>query len=134
MIQGLGHLALFVTDIQRALEFYRDKLGLEVLFTLPETGEPWLYYIKVAHGQYIELFPTEELRLSDKPNFAHFCFHVEGIREIIEELREKGVEVTKEVQLGLDGNLQAWIKDPDGTPIELMERMPEGKQRQLDPA
>jgi lactoylglutathione lyase len=34
---------------------------------------------------------------------------------------------------GNDGNLQAWISDPDGNRIEFMELDPESKQRKADP-
>ena len=35
----------------------------------------------------------------------------------------------REPKLGLDHNLQAWIKDPDGNAIELMQITPESPQR-----
>jgi hypothetical protein len=33
--------------------------------------------------------------------------------------------------MGLDFNTQAWVKDPDGNPIELMQLAPESPQRAI---
>jgi lactoylglutathione lyase len=55
MIIGLGHVAYKVTDIDRSIEFYCEKLGLKEAFRLNhENGELMLVYLKVAEGQFIE--------------------------------------------------------------------------------
>jgi catechol 2,3-dioxygenase-like lactoylglutathione lyase family enzyme len=45
---------------------------------------------------------------------------VTGLEEYCAALKSKGVEVTP-ITLGMDNSRQAWIKDPDGNDIELME-------------
>jgi hypothetical protein len=49
---------------------------------------------------------------------------------VVEHLRENGVTTDREPVVGLDGNLQAWPRDPDGNQIELMQLSEESPQRQ----
>ena len=39
----------------------------------------------------------------------------------VKELEEKGVHIDVYPNRGKDDNLQAWVKDPDGRPIEIMQ-------------
>jgi hypothetical protein len=47
----------------------------------------------------------------------------------VDHLRENGVAIDRDVTIGLDANKQAWITDPDGNPIELMQISPISPQR-----
>ena len=59
MITGIGHVAFRVTSLQRALDFYCNKLGFSEAFRLEREGEPspWIVYIQIAPGSFLELFP-----------------------------------------------------------------------------
>ena len=59
--------------------------------------------------------------------YRHLCFEVEDIEGYRRDLIQKGVNVT-EVKVGMDRSKQAWVKDPDGNDIELMEYTPESAQ------
>ncbi len=131
MIQGIGHLAFCVRDLDTALEFYMQKLGLRRLFHLGSDDAPWLVYLRVSHGQYIELFPEKEAAQREKQCFSHLCLQVTEIEQEVARLRALGVQVG-DVSLGEDGNYQAWLADPDGNRIELMQMQPDGIQRTLD--
>jgi catechol 2,3-dioxygenase-like lactoylglutathione lyase family enzyme len=54
---------------------------------------------------------------------------VEDIRAVCEHLRTEGVTLDREPVVGLDGNWQAWVKDPDGNAIELMQLSEDAPQR-----
>jgi lactoylglutathione lyase len=60
----------------------------------------------------------EELHIGTR--YRHFCLEVTGLDEFCKALKDKGMEVS-EITLGLDNSRQAWIADPDGNDIELME-------------
>jgi lactoylglutathione lyase len=47
---------------------------------------------------------------------------------VIATLAERGVPLFRPLKRGADGNRQAWIEDPDGNRIELMEMAPDGLQ------
>lgn len=47
---------------------------------------------------------------------------------MLADLAKAGVPIAREKQMGADGNLQAWIEDPDGNRVELMEMNPASMQ------
>jgi lactoylglutathione lyase len=52
--------------------------------------------------------------------YKHFCLEVTGIGAVKAMLEARGVAVTN-MKTGMDHSIQAWIRDPDGNAIELME-------------
>ncbi|WP_066195976.1 VOC family protein [Gracilibacillus timonensis] len=132
MIKRIGHTAYTVANMEESLTFYCDYLGFEKLFELnnPE-GEPWIVYVKVCEGQFIELFyggekrnPTDESTIG----YQHLCLEVDDMNKLVTDLKAKGVTLDVEPQQGLDKNYQCWVKDPDGNRIEFMELHPESPQ------
>ncbi len=85
--------------------------------------------MRVTDTQYIELFP-DAVGDSAPPfanvGFNHLCLEVDDIDGAIAELTSKGVVLTAEKKLGVDHNYQAWIADPEGNRIELMQLGEEG--------
>jgi lactoylglutathione lyase len=59
---------------------------------------------------------------------THIAIKVTDIEAAARELEAAGVELAKPVVDGADGNRQAWIADPDGHRIELMEMSPNSFQ------
>jgi len=124
-LTGIGHVALKVADIGRSLEFYRERLGFAEMMRLNnDDGSLWLVYLRITDTHFIELFPD---RVGDSaPPFAnvgynHLCLEVDDIDAAIAEIRTRGVTLTAEKKLGVDHNYQAWIADPEGNRIELMQ-------------
>ena len=61
------------------------------------------------------------------PLIPHICFEVDDIDSVIENIRSKGWTITDKRQGG-DKAWQAWMSDPDGLPIEVMQYTPESSQ------
>jgi len=53
---------------------------------------------------------------------------VENIENIVRQLADKGITLYLPLKTGADNNRQAWIQDPDGNRIELMEMVPDALQ------
>lgn len=128
-IKDLGHPAFACHDLDATLAFY-EKLGIHESFRLlHDDGSLMLIYLHIGGDRFIEVFPNgpapEE---RGKQSFMHTCLAVEGIEAYVEEIRAKGVEIDVEPKMGLDFNVQAWITDPDGNKIELMEYSPKSPQ------
>ncbi|MFD1676985.1 VOC family protein [Alicyclobacillus fodiniaquatilis] len=132
MMTTLGHLALTVEDMEASLQFYCDVLGCEKAFEIHDkAGNPWIVYVKIPDGRFIELFYGGKVKLardSHRVGFAHLCFEVDDIAQTADMLRSKGVVLDVEIQQGLDHNLQCWTHDPDGNPIEFMQIHPDSPQ------
>ncbi|HET8846735.1 MAG TPA: VOC family protein [Ktedonobacteraceae bacterium] len=124
MITGIGHIAFVISDLERSLDFYCNKLGFRQAFQLDREGtpSPWIVYIQIAPGHFIELFPGGSGENGSRPvGYNHFCLLVDDLPATLRELEARGLAVPGEPTLGLDNNWQYWIKDPDGNAIELMQ-------------
>ena len=58
MIKGIAHSAVTVKDMDESIRFYTQALGFRQAFELrrPETDEPWIVYLGICPGQFLELF------------------------------------------------------------------------------
>ena len=134
MITGIAHLALTARDMVKSLDFYVRVLGLKKAFSLfnPETGAPWIEYLQ-AGNQFIELFYNgidEHPWKASLRGFNHLCLQVDDIHSTVKGIEAAGYPIDSPVKEGSDKNLQAWLKDPDGVRIELMQissESPQGK-------
>lgn len=127
MFTGLAHLCFRVRDLDRAVDFYCDKLGLKHGFDfINEQGQRYGAYIHVGQRTFIELFEAPKSGTTDSGDgsggasggYQHFCMEVDDLAQTVAQLRNNGVEVT-EPKLGLDQSWQAWLSDTEGNRIEL---------------
>jgi len=130
VITGLGHIAIRISDLDAALNFYRAGLGFQEAFRVDRDGEVWIVYLQVAPGQFVELFPGGHptARAPREVGYVHLCLKVDDIQGTVEELSARGVVFDGEPRLGGDGSWQVWTADPDGNRIELMQIMPDSQQ------
>ena len=128
-ITSIGHIALTVSDMNKSLEFYSKVLGFPKVFDIEdEKGNPWIVYLKVGNGQFVELFyPAGEAPLDGvkRVSFSHLCFAVDDIQKTAADIQSRGGTLDRPIKTGRDGNYQCWVKDPDGTRIELMQIVPQ---------
>jgi lactoylglutathione lyase len=129
---GIGHVALKVADIERSLEFYRDRLAFDEIMRLNhDDGRLWLVYLRVTDTQFLELFPGGEGDRApgrDATAVNHFCLESADLDATASALRAAGIALTVQPKTGADRNRQCWIEDPDGNRIEFMQMMPDAMQ------
>ena len=119
MITGMAHACFTVSNLDKALGFYRDALGLKEAFDfVNEDGYRFGIYLYLGERNFIELFEGTLEERADGQSFKHICLEVDDIEATVSTLRSRGVEVSP-VKLGKDHSYQAWITDPDGNRIEL---------------
>ena len=131
MIADIGHAAFAAHDLERSLAFYA-LLGIHESFRLHrEDGSLMLIYLHVAGDRFIEVFPNGPAPDPDrKGSFMHLCLLTDDLHAAVAQLRESGIAIEREPKVGLDHNWQAWIRDPDGNAIELMQLVEDSAQRQ----
>lgn len=130
-VSGLAHVAIRVTDIDQTLDFYVNRLGFSELMRLDRDGRLWLIYLRINDTQFLEIFVEGEgvgVPGPEATGYNHLCLSVPDIDQTVAELTAVDVPLVNPKKLGLDGNWQCWIKDPDGHRIELMQMMPDGMQ------
>lgn len=130
---GIGHACFVCRDINASLDFYCTKLGMKLVgIQENDEGKPWIHYVRIADGVYLELLPDGQ---GENPNigwnsrgFNHLCVETDNLIEDVEHLRSIGVGIDQEPKTSADLNWQAWIHDPDGNKIELMMIHPDSPQ------
>ena len=137
MIRKLAHLNFVTNNLEKIIDFYVNKLGLNIKFVMHDREDrPFGYYFACGDTTFVEFFDqalavemwggnVQELNIGTR--YRHFCLEVTGLKEFCETLRSRGVEVSP-ISLGIDHSWQAWIADPDGNAIELMEYGPASMQ------
>jgi len=129
----LLHTMLRVRDLDAALRFYCDGLGMRLLrrkdypggrFTLAFVG-----YGDEADTAVLELthnWPTPEGLARDYQlgtAFGHVAIGVDDIRATCDALRARGVRITREPGPMQHGTtVIAFVEDPDGYKVELIEQ------------
>jgi len=130
MIRQLAPLNFVTNDLSKIIDFYVNKLGMKIKFTLDnKQGQPFGYYFECGNSTFLEFFDqtmaaevwgSNVTELAIGTRYKHFCLEVTGLDEFCEELKTRGVAVS-DISTGMDNSRQAWISDPDGNQIELME-------------
>jgi catechol 2,3-dioxygenase-like lactoylglutathione lyase family enzyme len=135
MITGIGHTAFRVRDLDTSLHFYCDLLGLERAFDIDRDGKPWITFLHLANGQFLELFPepdTAEDFSGNKGSYRHMQLEVDDLEQTITDMERRGLPRTgTPPRQGRDGNWQYWLTDPDGNRLELMQIMPDSLHRKF---
>ncbi|MFW6155055.1 MAG: VOC family protein [Planctomycetota bacterium] len=128
MVKRLAHLCLVVSDLDKAVSFYRDALGMTEAFPFIDTGgRQYGQYLHAGEGTFLELFVGTHDPRHDGQSYRHFCLQVEDLAAEVDRLRTAGVTVS-DIKLGTDRSYQAWLEDPDGNRIELHQYTPDSKQ------
>ena len=118
------HLGLRVADLERSLAFYA-AVGYEVVGSVPETSLGHLTMLKLPDDEFVSIelvhdpgkgAPEPGTRLS------HLVVQVESMAATLTELAAHGIEVDPpESPDGSDDFRTAWVVDPDGNRIELVQ-------------
>ena len=145
----LAHTGFTVRDLDRALAFYRDVLGMEVVFEQEKRGgylaEIVGYpdaHVRMAHLQFpggghrVELFeylhPTPQGDPGEPRDvgITHVCLAVDDIGALFERVVAAGASPLSQpvpVDTGANaGGRGVYVRDPDGVLLELFQP-PEGR-------
>ena len=133
LVMNLGHIAITVKDMDKSIDFYCRVLGCKKAFEFnnPSTGKPWIVYLYLGDGEYIELFYDGEVDNNWRPElrgFNHVSILVDDCVKKCEEIKAAGYPMDKEPKQAIDKNWQCWLTDPDGIRIELMTLDPNSPQ------
>ena len=102
-LSKIGQIAVNAHDLDRATAFYRDKLGMKLLFAVPPK---------------MSFFDCDGIRLMlslpDKPEFDHasspIYFNVDDIQKAVATLKQRGIQFLEEPHIVADmGTYNLWM-------------------------
>ncbi len=128
-VVDLDHVALRVSDLDAALEFYNGLLGLPTRDRERFDRGEVPYVAVVAGGRHVHLVPTDDEEID--PGQDHVCFLLrsdrtdtrEELTDLLADFRAAGVTVEADEpreRYGAYGrDWAAYVRDPDGRIVEL---------------
>jgi catechol 2,3-dioxygenase-like lactoylglutathione lyase family enzyme len=132
------HLVVGVTDMDRALTFYRDALGMDVVFETLISGEPFDAVLHAKNkqqgrvvggllgGLMVELLSLGATPDADKParrgvtGIHNISLSVVDLDDTHRRIRDAGYAPEQD-PFEIGGVRMFFVKDPDGTPVEFIE-------------
>ncbi len=130
-IRKINHLAVVVSDMEAALSFWRDALGIplaEVRDVPAEAAQ--VAFLPLADSEIELVLPTTEDSGLAKylakrgPGMHHLCLEVDNLTEMLQQLKAKGIRlINEQPRQAADGRKYAFIhpESAHGVLVELYE-------------
>ena len=119
-IKELGHVVLYVTNLERSANFYRDTLGFREII---RTSDIALFSSGRTHHELllIEVGGTPKKTQRAEPGLYHIGLKIgdspEDVKKAYHELKEKGVVIIGASDHKVTHSI--YVLDPDGNELEL---------------
>lgn len=145
MISDIHHTSFTVSNMERSVAFYRDILGLEVVWDSVQAGaefkgeltdnltgcpgtELHIVFLRVNEKliELVEHKPAGNPLVDHEANdtgSAHVCFKTENIQDLYKKLSANGMRIHCAPQ-NLGGVWVIYFRDPDGIILEAMQGDP----------
>lgn len=123
---SIHHIAIIVSDIEKAREFYAQKLGFEVIReNYRVEREDWKLDLRLDEHTELEIFaeknPPQRVNHPEACGLRHLAFRVESVEETVKELESLGIECEPVRFDTYTKDKMTFFHDPDGLPIEIHE-------------
>jgi methylmalonyl-CoA/ethylmalonyl-CoA epimerase len=129
-VTKINHIGIAVPELESALTFWRDALGLELNHTEDVPSQQSIVAFLPTGESEVELVkPTSDSTgvakfLADRgPGMHHLCLEVDNIEEMLAQLKAKGVRLINETPSVLPGRKMAFVhpKSTGGVLVELYQ-------------
>lgn len=116
----LGHANLFVSDYEKAAEFYKNIVGFEELYRQPDNQAVFLTNGNTYHDLALTDIRSKYSAKDQKPGIWHLAFELETEADMVEgydRARKDGVEFSFVMDHDVARSL--YQNDPDGNMVEI---------------
>lgn len=142
-VKRIDHIAIVVPNIEEALGFYKDALGLTVQHTerVSDPEDVIVAFLPAGDSEIELVEPVDEgsgvARYMEKrgPGIHHIALEVDDIGASLARLKERGMElINEEPTIGSGGKLIAFIhpRSANGVLVELYQLTAGEAQRRID--
>lgn len=144
MIYAIHHTSFTVSDIERSIAFYRDILGMKVVWESVQVGiefkgpvadkvtgcpgtEQRIVFLAIGSSliELVQYTPMGRPLVNNKASdigSSHVCFRTKNIQELYHKLLTNGVRIHCPPQsIGPAPNWVFYFRDPDGIILEAIE-------------
>jgi methylmalonyl-CoA/ethylmalonyl-CoA epimerase len=129
-LKKINHVAIVVADIDEALKFWRDALGIEMshLEDVP-SQKAQVAFLPLGDSEVELVKPTADDTGAAKflaergGGMHHLCFETDDLAGMLTDLKEKGLRLINEEPIVLPGRKMAFVhpKSTGGVLVELYE-------------
>ena len=130
-VKRIDHIGVVVSDLQSALSFWQDALGLNLTHVdeIPTEGSQ-VAFLPTGDSEIELVKPTTDdsglARYLDKrgPGMHHLCLEVDDLEGMLAQLKTKGIQLINEIPIrGAGGKKYAFVhpKSAGGVLVELYE-------------
>jgi lactoylglutathione lyase len=133
MINTIAGIVVIVSDQQKAVDFYSQKLGFEIKTDMSFVGIRWVEVAPKGSQSTISLMvPNAQMMSSEGVVEASkkgigtetgIWFYSDDIQSTYEDLKKKGVDITPPEKQEWGGTMSK-LKDPDGNSYSLISSPP----------
>lgn len=119
-IQELGHVVLYVSDLEKSADFYRDTLGFREIMRAEGVAA---FSSGRTHHELLLIEVGGQARIKHSPELGlyHIGFKIgdgpELAKKVYQELKERGVSIVGTGDHGVTHSI--YILDPDQNELEL---------------
>jgi uncharacterized glyoxalase superfamily protein PhnB len=140
MIDSIGGMVVIVSDQQKAIEFYTQKLGFELKSDIPfggsssDEGLRWVEVVPKTSQSTISLMVPNPMMMSDGVEIESakksigaetgIWFYSNNIQSTYEELKGKGVDIAAPEKQEW-GGVMSKMKDQDGNSFSIISSLPQ---------
>jgi glyoxylase I family protein len=130
MLKSFEHVGMTVSNMDRAVSFYCDLLGLTLHLRKKTDDGADLAFLDAGGGMLEIMAPAHGAKQAvdvpdDTAGLRHLTFLYASVDETFARLEEAGVEIKERPRFAYNPEVLqkvAFIRDPDGIIIELAER------------
>jgi lactoylglutathione lyase len=123
------HTCLNVSNLDKSIEFYTQFMGLKFISRREvKQNNAEIAFLQDEDGAALELTHWRDKKsIVEGDNFDHMAFAVRDVSATVSELKMSGVTIAME-PFSLSGSSSkiAFIKDPDGNWLELIQQASSG--------
>lgn len=128
-LDRVDHIAIIVTDLEKAKHFYVEQLEFavarelhrpdrnDIILNLRLGGGPGAMELEV----FVEQDPPARVTGPEACGLRHLAFQVDDVEAAVAELEEKGVPCEPIRTDPYTGSKMTFFHDPDGLPLEIRE-------------